>query len=411
MTRSTLNVGIVGAGPGGLTLAQGLRRAGIAVTVFDKDRERSDYVQGFRLRVRTRGLDALKANLPDALYRAVLGTAGLAPVETLSFDERFRPIAGGEGPVPGDDAHLEKSVSRITLRQVLLTGLEDTVVFGRRLTGYDENPDGTVTARFDDGGAERFDLLVGADGGNSAVRAQLLPDARRIDTGARRFAGKIALDVAEGAGLPRVLLDTNVHIRPTRGRSLMVTSHRIDKEAVARFGPIGADDPAHAVLGGSHFDNTASYVWWNIAFWKDEIAADDVLERSQGADLLALLAPFTADWHPDLRRLFELTDPSTVAVIPVRTSVPVPPWPTQAVTLLGDALHSMTYFRALGANSALYDAGLLAATLADVAAGRRPLLEAVAEYEAAARSHGFAAVTDSLAALHRALNGPQPLAA
>ena len=44
----------------------------------------------------------------------------------------------------GDDlAHGEQNVNRLTLRLVLLTGLEDVVGFNKRLARYEENPDGS----------------------------------------------------------------------------------------------------------------------------------------------------------------------------------------------------------------------------------------------------------------------------
>ena len=66
----------------------------------------------------------------------------------------------------------EKSVSRMTLRQVLLTGLEDVVEFDKRFERFDYNPDGTVTVHFEDGGSATGDVRVGADGAGSRVRKQ-----------------------------------------------------------------------------------------------------------------------------------------------------------------------------------------------------------------------------------------------
>ena len=138
-----LRIGIIGGGPGGLALAQGLRKAGLDPVVFEKNRARSDYVQGFRLRVRRRGLSALEALLPEALYQAVLDTAGRAPSETLQFDELLRPLDLRQDPDPAaDDALIEMSLSRITLRQVLLTGLDDIIAYGRTFASYTENADG-----------------------------------------------------------------------------------------------------------------------------------------------------------------------------------------------------------------------------------------------------------------------------
>ncbi len=49
--------------------------------------------------------------------------------------------------------------------------------------------------------------------------------------------------------------------------------------------------------------------------------------------LLAWSLEMTPDWHPNLRRLFELTDPSTCFPINIKTSVPLDPWPASNVTL------------------------------------------------------------------------------
>jgi 2-polyprenyl-6-methoxyphenol hydroxylase-like FAD-dependent oxidoreductase len=51
-------------------------------------------------------------------------------------------------------------------------------------------------------------------------------------------------------------------------------------------------------------------------------------------------------------------------------------WRFGNVTLLGDAIHTMSPSRGEGANTALRDAALLRALLVDVAAGRIPLVEA-----------------------------------
>jgi 2-polyprenyl-6-methoxyphenol hydroxylase-like FAD-dependent oxidoreductase len=64
--------------------------------------------------------------------------------------------------------------------------------------------------------------------------------------------------------------------------------------------------------------------------------------------------------------------------------------------LLGDAIHTMTPGRGEGANTALRDAGLLHDALVDVVAGRLPLVNAVARYQAEMLRYGFQAVADSL---------------
>jgi 2-polyprenyl-6-methoxyphenol hydroxylase-like FAD-dependent oxidoreductase len=105
----------------------------------------------------------------------------------------------------------------------------------------------------------------------------------------------------------------------------------------------------------------------------------------------------TKDWHPNMRKLIERSDPGSAFSINIRTSEPIEPWPSTNVTLLGDAVHTMTPGQGVGANTALRDAALLARQLASVDQGSKPLLEAIADYEADMLPYGFARVADSLA--------------
>ncbi|HZU64649.1 MAG TPA: FAD-dependent monooxygenase, partial [Novosphingobium sp.] len=302
MSTEFVDIAIIGAGPGGLALAQGLKKHGIEVAVFEKDAVRADYVQGFRLRMHQRGLDALQANLPPHLFAAFEATTGLAPATSLTVDEALHPLAD-TGPAR-DQAHIDKSVSRITLRQVLLGGLDDIVHYGKRFAGYEVEPEGTVLVRFADGTRLRTRLLVGADGAGSAVRGQLLPAYRLVDTGKRRLAGKLSLAAAEKYGIPALLLDNNVAVRPRHGgRGMMITAHRVDPAAFARFGLIGQDDPGHAGHQGLHFDNTASYVWWNTAYEEGELGSDAALEQLDGAGLIEALLGRIGHWHEALVKL------------------------------------------------------------------------------------------------------------
>ncbi len=280
MSIPFVDIAIIGGGPGGLALAQGLKKNGIDTAVFERDPVRADYVQGFRMRIRQRGIDALQANLPAHLYEIFLDTLGLAPTENLALDEQFNRLddAGRSGGEP-EDTHIEKSVSRITLRQILLSGLDHIFQTGKHFCHYELQPDGTVIAHFVDGSAVRANLLVGADGAGSAVRRQLLPDLTSIDTGVRRLAGKITLQDAERHGVSPFLTDFNTHIRPRDGRTLMITSHRVDPAAYARHGLIGGEDPSHSNISGFHFNNTTSYAWWNTAYDANELGPDEALEN------------------------------------------------------------------------------------------------------------------------------------
>jgi salicylate hydroxylase len=85
-----------------------------------------------------------------------------------------------------------------------------------------------------------------------------------------------------------------------------------------------------------------------------------------------------------------------MSLLPIRTSVPVKQWETTNITVLGDAIHSMTPFRGIGANTALRDAQLLARNLIAAARGQREVLDAIHDYETQMIDYGFAAVRMSL---------------
>jgi 2-polyprenyl-6-methoxyphenol hydroxylase-like FAD-dependent oxidoreductase len=99
-----------------------------------------------------------------------------------------------------------------------------------------------------------------------------------------------------------------------------------------------------------------------------------------------------SDWHPALRRLVHRTTLSAINMFSVKTSVPIAPWKTRNITLLGDALHNMPPFRGVGANAALWDAAILHTALVAVDRGEENLLTALTAYERAMIDHGFHAV-------------------
>jgi len=409
MTIPFVDVAIIGGGPGGLALAHGLRKHGIQTAVFERDTVRADYVQGFRLGIRQRGIDALEANLPRHLFEAFLGTVGRQSTRRITVDEKFNRLADIPRSEGREDVHSDKSVSRITLRQILLSDLGDIYQSGRAFERYEVEPEGTVLAHFADGSAVRANILVGADGAGSAVRRQLVPQYKSFDTGMRRLAGKITLADAARHGLAPALVHQNVGVHPIGGRRMSIAAHYVDPEAYARFGLIGQDDPSHRDIAGSHFDNTTSYLWWNTAYAQDELAPDAELEKMDGAQLRDVLLRHIAHWDERLLRLIRHSDPSTIALLKVRSSEPGALWETGPVTLLGDAIHPMTYFRALGGNSALFDAGLLAVQLFARKHGK-PRLAAIHDYEVAMREHGYEAVRSSLLAMQRNDNAGQPVA-
>jgi 2-polyprenyl-6-methoxyphenol hydroxylase-like FAD-dependent oxidoreductase len=116
---------------------------------------------------------------------------------------------------------------------------------------------------------------------------------------------------------------------------------------------------------------------------------------------MAAVLALMDDWDPGLQWLVQSADISTVTAFAVKTSVPIQPWATQKVTLLGDALHDMTPFRGIGANTALRDAAALRSALVAVSRGQADLIPALAAYERDMIRYGFAAVQTSLRNMER----------
>jgi 2-polyprenyl-6-methoxyphenol hydroxylase-like FAD-dependent oxidoreductase len=80
----------------------------------------------------------------------------------------------------------------------------------------------------------------------------------------------------------------------------------------------------------------------------------------------------------------------------IRTSEPVPAWRPSSVTLVGDAVHTMTPGRGAGANTALRDARELRDRLVRVRDGELTRDEAVGGYEELMRRYSALAVRESL---------------
>jgi 2-polyprenyl-6-methoxyphenol hydroxylase-like FAD-dependent oxidoreductase len=394
--QTPLSVMIVGAGTGGLCLAHALRHAGVDVQVYERDRTRVDGLQGYRVGINAHGLAALEAALAPELYATFLATCARTPGHFNMLTERMSELLSvkiGESEINGG-----KSVSRMTLRQVLLTGLEDCVHFDKTFVEYEQHGDGRVRARFADGTSATADLLVGADGARSKVRRQLLPHAKLENTGIVSLAAKVPMTEPNRALLPPKVLDGITLISAPKGYGGIIhvmefnwDGAGVKSDVNAQTG--GSDAALLARWPGLLYDNTRDYLMWGVWGARRNVPADPM--KLEAPARLALAMQMTDGWHPDLRALIRASDLSTTFAVDVRTSVPVDPWPASNVTVLGDAIHLMTPGRGVGANTALRDAQLLGAQLARVARGELPLMEAVAGYEAQMRRYGFHAVAES----------------
>ncbi|WP_037310668.1 FAD-dependent oxidoreductase [Amycolatopsis orientalis] len=381
----TTRIAIIGGGTGGLCLAQGLRKAGIDVSVYERSRTRTERLQGYRVHINPHGSAALRECLPSGLWERFLATTGTTNGAFTFLTERLNElmVIDSELTWSPDPASSHHSVSRISLHQVLSDGLDGVLRHDKEFVGYRREGD-VVVCEFADGSTVEADLVIGADGANSRVRKQFLPEATRVDTGIIAIAGKHPLTEEARKRLPARLTDGPAMVMPRTGAGLFSAPHELSG-AVSVNDETAGYDP---VL----FDNTASYVMWAFAADDRRYPAD--LSSRDGEALRSLVLDLIDGWDPAFKELVAGSPAGTVSRLPIFTSKPVAPWPTSNITLLGDAIHSMTPFRGIGANTALRDAQLLCRNL--VAAQRTGAVRAaVADYEQRMRDYGFAAVRDS----------------
>jgi 2-polyprenyl-6-methoxyphenol hydroxylase-like FAD-dependent oxidoreductase len=400
MDQKGLNVTIIGAGVGGLCLAQGLKASGVVAEVFERDASPASSVEGYRLSISATGSRALRSCLPVAVFERLTRRTAEPSRSLTILDYRMNRLLAIDFPdADRSSIDSERPVSRTALRQVLLDGLDDAVHFGKKFVSFEDAPDGRVNARFADGSSVASDLIVGADGASSVVRAQLLPEARRIETGIVAVGGRLPLSPDVLALTPAAIMCGPTPIMGPPGCRMFWNGVRRgglrdgEKASAAQYSGEGP--------GASSLADHEEYVMWGFSARRQRFGSTNKLEELDGGELKNVVVRMMAEWHPTLRRLVEMTDPSTIRPLTVKTSTPVTPWKTRNVTLLGDAIHNMPPFRGVGANAALWDAALLRETIVSVDRGEAPLLPALASYERQMLDHGFRFVRSSLEDMER----------
>jgi salicylate hydroxylase len=186
-----------------------------------------------------KGSTALHDCLPGELFEVFAATCSVDRRSFRFLTEKMEELLSFEFRGDSHTVAQNRSASRITLRQVLLSGLDGIVHFGKTFTHYEETAAGIVL-HFADGSTAACDVLVGADGGNSRVRHQFLPHAQRIDTGAVGIAAKVMLTEDNRRRLPpRVLEGTGLVMSPGR-RGMFIGLHEFGENAPAV--PTGVED-------------------------------------------------------------------------------------------------------------------------------------------------------------------------
>jgi salicylate hydroxylase len=317
------SIGIVGAGPGGLTLALACRHAGLTdITVYEQASTVETAGAGLQLS-------------PNATR--VLQTLGLRQeLQAISFYPQavqfrawrsgyliaMRPLGGfSEARYGAPYYHVHRGdLQQLLLQQVRKLGIP--VKTDALLRDIRQDAD-AVTAEFTDASARSHHVLVGCDGIHSAVRAALFGDSSPRFTGHLAWRGLVPAE-----RLPRNLLD------PVVTAWLGPRKHFVN----------------YFVRGGElvNFVGVVEDASWQAESWREP------------GDPERLRQDF-ADWHPVIGQIIDAAE--DVFRWALHDHAPLEQWTRGRVTLLGDACHPMLPYLAQGAAMAIEDAWVLARML------------------------------------------------
>lgn len=315
---------IIGGGIAGTAAALALHKAGFHVTVHEAHPDTGEDIGAF-LTLASNGMRAL-AEIDAAEAVAALGF----PITTMTvLDASGAELAAVPLGEPGHRLTRYRCLRRAELAAALRAearrrGIE--VRHGARLTSVTET-DADITAYFADGTSATGDLLVGADGTHSAVRAWLDPAAPAAEYAGQRVFYGYSTAAAPSSGPERITM-----VRGSGAAFGYLVSPGGETCWFARV-PGPAASPVE-VAGTTP------------AQWREWLAPLLGADRTPAAGIVAR----TGD------RLM-VTNALHVA--------PGARWRTRRAVLIGDAAHAASPATGQGASMALEDAVVLAKALRD----------------------------------------------
>ena len=316
---------IAGAGIGGLTAASCLMKAGYDVEVYEQAPELSEIGAGIQL----------SANAMHVLNSLGLGKA-IAELSVRPGAYVFRLHDSGEiiGQFPLADEHERlngapyNQLHRADLHDLLAAKSrdfnKDVVRLNRRVAGFEES-DAGVELFFADGSRARGDLLIGADGVKSAVRAQIAGADHATYTGDAAWRLTLPTDQLPGNFMGEVM---SVWMGPGRH----VVCYYLRGGALLNFvGLVETED--------------ISEESWTAKFPWERLKAD------------------FAGWHENIQSVIDRADKDSCFRWSLYYRPPIETWSTRSATLLGDAVHATLPYLAQGAAMAIEDAAVLTRAL------------------------------------------------
>ncbi len=315
MTR----VAIIGGGIGGATAGCALARAGLEVSVYEAAPELKEIGAGVALH--PNAMRVLRMIGMEDAIRAVAGHSARAVTcdgrtgRTISTISRAQQAAtyGLAGA----------TVHRADLLNVLAAALPaDSVTLGKRCVTVESGADGAV-ARFQDGSEIEADVIIGADGIHSKVRAALFGPDDPTFTGKICYRSVVSVSAIGGA-------------RPSTDNTQWLGPH-----GTIVLYPLRGEELINVV---AHYDDAH----YRHESWINECDRQEVLDRYAG-------------WHESLLRVFAAGETWYKWALYDRD--PIPRWTEGRVTILGDAAHPMLPYLGQGACQAIEDGAVLATAL------------------------------------------------
>lgn len=319
-----MKVLIAGGGIAGPACALFLRRAGIAVTVFEARRDRDTVGGGLSLS--PNGMNVL-----DALCLADAVQARGTPARENWFrSARGRVLAHYDN---GSRGYGRSAVNlrRADLHWLLVSALRDMggeVLTGKRVSHVAATAT-KVTTTCTDGHTETGDLLVGADGLHSGVRVAMWPNGPTP-----HYVGVVAV----GGFTPLVRLP----MLPDRSR--VALNFTFGREGMFGYGGARPDE----------------VMWWcNI--WREEPLSAQEIAELKASRAGSELSRMFGEYHQPVPSL--LVESEDLVALNIYDMPSLPDWHDGRTILIGDAAHAVSPNSGQGAALALEDAQLLATLL------------------------------------------------
>jgi 2-polyprenyl-6-methoxyphenol hydroxylase-like FAD-dependent oxidoreductase len=318
MSAALKRVLVIGGGFSGMAAAIELRKRGIDVDVAEIDPGWRSYGAGISLGGATLRAFRTLGILDEFLEQGAAGDGvDIFAPHGLKLAELPTPRLAGPD-VPGGGAIMRPVLAAMLARATRASGAR--VLLGSTFTAITQSDD-TVTVQFNDGGSADYDLVIGADGLYSKVRAAVFPDAP-----APRYSGQ---------GVWRAVLP-----RPPE---------------VARIGMWMGPKIKTGV-------NPVSRDEMYLFITEDREQPEFIDPKEFLGKVQALLAPFPAplmQWCSQ-----QLNAESQIIYRPLEALLMPRPWYAGRVVLIGDAVHATTPHLASGACIGIEDAIVLAEELA-----------------------------------------------